>query len=98
MCLCNCVGALVVVTDCKNLVDGVAAGPEACCRPSKIYSEIWCKIWFKINEIGLDQIDLHWIRSHSSWMEAQASGVPWLHFRANKLADIFAKRGARMHP
>ena len=98
MCLCNSAGALVVITDHKNLVDGVAAGPEACCRPAKIYSEIWSKTWFKLNEIGRDQVELHWIHSHASWREAQARWVPWLHFRANKLADDFAKRGANMHP
>ena len=98
MCLCNCIGDIHVITDCKMLVDGVAAGPEACCRPSKIYAEIWCKIWFKLNEIGVEHVQLTWVHSHASWTEAQSQGVAWLHFRANRLADDFAKRGARVHP
>ena len=98
MCLQHSIGALVIITDCKAVADGLLAGPEVCCRATRPYSEIWVRVWDKIQDIGRDHIQVIWVPSHTSWREAQARGVEWLHFRANKLADTFAKRGARGHP
>ena len=83
---------------CQAIVDGLAAGKARCCQPIRLYSEVWAKIWFKLEDLGIDQITVQWVPSRKSWTEAQRRGVPWLHFRGNQLADKFAKLGARKHP
>ena len=55
-------------------------------------------IWAKLDDIGRDLVTVEWAPSHTSRKEASARGTPWLLPKANRLADDFAKRGAKMHP
>ena len=98
MCLMHGIGAVHVVTDCKALVDGLDAGPDVTSRATRAYAEIWIKIWAKLADVGRDLVTVEWVPSHTSWKEASARGIPWLHHKANRLADDFAKRGAKIHP
>eukprot|EP00959_Pyramimonas_sp_CCMP1952_P139724 2924104-Pyramimonas_sp.AAC.1 len=50
------VDPITVVTDCHAIVDGVAAGEARCVRPNRSYSEVWDRIWFKLQDFGADEV------------------------------------------
>ena len=65
MCLRRSLGALVIIADCNAVADGFLEGPEACCRPTRPYSEVWVRVWDTLSDIGRDNISVVWVPSHT---------------------------------
>ena len=91
---------LRVVTDYKRLLDGIAAGRDACTAASMQHADIWRAIWDAAEDFGLEHVTLVKIRSHTSLARVRdgSAGCTWTDWAGNRAADSSAKKGAAIHP
>jgi hypothetical protein len=85
--LCT-VGDLTVVIDNAAVVKGIQAGPT---HPRVSNRHAWKLLWAAVGDRRLEAIK---VKSHLDEPSAADAGVPWLHWRANALADQLADRAA----
>eukprot|EP00959_Pyramimonas_sp_CCMP1952_P039694 830210-Pyramimonas_sp.AAC.1 len=89
-------GNLIVIADCRNVLDDCQKGPAWCLSPQCKYAELWHEAWFRIHDLG-ERFELHWARAHASWAAAEREGAPAHWYIGNKEADERAKEGAQLH-
>ena len=95
-----CAPPITVVTDYKDLVDGLSAGRNVCTAANRKGADVWRLIWDKVDDIGLNFIDIIKIKSHMSKASVLdgSAGCSLQDWEGNKAADSSAKKGAAMHP
>ncbi len=93
-----------IITDCKGLVDTVAAGPLAATAPSRILARIWNTVVASVDgNLNNLATALGWMPAHQtltmvgSVVPANGKVLTIVHWRANRLADAIAKAFARDH-
>ncbi len=85
--LCT-VGNVTVIIDNATVVEGIQKGPD---HKHSTNKHAWKLLWATVGDRRLEAIK---VKSHLDEAAAAATGVPWLHWRANALADGLAERAA----
>eukprot|EP00959_Pyramimonas_sp_CCMP1952_P454150 9469461-Pyramimonas_sp.AAC.1 len=68
------------------------------CRASEPYWEVWRLIFWKLNDVGSENVNLQWMPSHKSrtWLKNHDFSDSW--YPGNWQADKYARLGALEHP
>ena len=94
----NCLPPIVIVTDNKGVLDGWRAGEAWSVAANRCYSKVWADLWEKARDIGLENIIIRWVPSHTGKGDVQAGRISEADRVGNGKADEQARRGALMHP
>ena len=92
------IGQVEFVTDCKFVLDTFTAGPSRSSSGWFFYAGIWRSIWWRVADIGLENVMMRWVPAHTSQRAVNDGTISFLDQICNKEADERAKAGAKMHP
>ena len=81
----------------RELLDGVAAGPEVCCSARHAYAEIWVLLWHKVRDIGLENLTFVKVKAHVDPASQPSGSNARRDAVGNQWAHKCAKRGAGLH-
>ena len=68
----HCMPPLDVASDCRFVVDGMAAGPAATTQATQVHAGIWRAVWREVAEIGADVIHIRKVPAHATAADVQA--------------------------
>eukprot|EP00959_Pyramimonas_sp_CCMP1952_P101233 2117727-Pyramimonas_sp.AAC.1 len=54
------VGSLLIVSDCKVVVDDFRRGEQYCVSAESKYAHLWREFWHHVNDMGLDNFEMKW--------------------------------------
>ncbi|CAK0900699.1 unnamed protein product [Prorocentrum cordatum] len=63
-----------VLTDCKMVYDGWNAGREGTEKSNKCYAELWRQIWNRIDDVGVNSVNVSWMPSRMSKATVERRG------------------------
>lgn len=85
-----------VWTDSAGVVDGWHRGRVWCCASCRPAADLWRKIWWRLDDMGCDGIDIRKVKGHATEADVEAGrSTPWER-ECNDHADHFAKRGVEV--
>ena len=88
-------------TDCAWVASSVVAGRQHCTHACAVGADIWLKIFWAIDDFfgetqGLLQVKK--VRAHTSFASIAGNAELAYLWWGNRIADEFAKEGAKQHP
>ena len=86
----------VFYTDCQYVFDGVQAGRLWGGHPSRQHGHLWQRLWALEADYG--ELVVRKVVGHLTQADIQAGRGRTTDKIGNDLADMLAKRGARLHP
>lgn len=84
-------------TDCLFVKDTYEKGPEHSSSGWFVYARVWREIWKLALDIGMDNIEVTWIPTHTSAKAVAEGRITGLQRICNAKADGQAKLGADLH-
>jgi hypothetical protein len=84
---------LRIWVDNKGVVDGWHRGRTWCCSSSRPAADLWKQVWDKLDDIGVDGIEVRKCKGHATEADVHAGRSTEFLRRGNDHADHFAGRG-----
>ena len=78
-------------------MDGFDRGPAWCTEAGRPCADLWRAFWDKAMDVGLENIKVRRIPSHTTLADEQRGAISKLDRWGNALADQFARLGAEIH-
>ena len=80
--------------DNQEVINGISRGKLWCCNSMRPAADLWRKIWWRIDDIGIDSLTFVKVKGHATDNDVLIGNSTWWSRRGNQHADFYAGRGA----
>ena len=87
---------ITIWVDNAGVVEGFAKGESWCCSSSRAAADLWRLVWWKVRDLGTDDIQVVKVKGHATQVDVDEGNVTAWQREGNGHADHFAGRGSML--